>query len=330
MDKTLDRLAESVSNAQDLPGLTRPLLELLETVTGMESTYLTSVDLDRGQQHVLYARNARALEIPEGLTVPWGDTLCKRALDEGRPYTDNVADCWGDSLAARQLGIKTYLSQPVRTLDGGLFGTLCAASGNSVPVSSATVKVLNMFAELIALQVARERVLAELRRSNQELSSQAFVDPLTGVANRRALMLELQRMLARAGREGRSLSIAFIDLDDFKAINDRYGHEVGDQFLRQVGGRLGTEVRRGDLVARYGGDEFVVVTESDEPEPLDQRLQTRIAGRYHCGPVSFDYHGASIGVIVSEPGDTEPERLIGRADAVMYQVKKARKTHRGA
>lgn len=328
MTPSLDNLAESVSDAQDLQSLTRPLLMLLEAVTGMESTYLTTIDQGRGEQHILYSRNIRDLQIPEGLTVPWHDTLCKRALDEGRPYTDNVAECWGDSEAARQLGIKTYLSQPVRMLDGGLFGTLCAASGSPVAVSPATVKVLSMFAELIALQVAREQALDDLRRSNQELSSQALIDPLTGVANRRALLAELGRMLTRAAREGRQLHVAFIDLDGFKAINDRHGHEAGDDFLRQIAGRLAGHVRRGDLVARYGGDEFVVVTEGREVESLDQRLQSQIVGRYTCGSLALDYGGASIGLILSEPGETEPERLLGRADAAMYQVKKARKAQR--
>ena len=70
---------------------------MLEEVTGLESTYLTTIDLEAGTQSILYARNSKTLLIPENLTVPWQDTLCKRALDEGKPYTDDVSACWSDS-----------------------------------------------------------------------------------------------------------------------------------------------------------------------------------------------------------------------------------------
>ncbi len=328
MEQLLNRLAESVSGANDLESLTRPLLELLETVTGMESTYLTTIDQDQGVQHVLYSRNTQHMQIPEGLDVPWGDTLCKRALDEGRAYTDNVADCWGDSAAARELGIQTYLSQPVRHLDGGLFGTLCAASGSRVPVSPETVKVLGMFAKLIAHQVERESLVDHLRRSNQELASHALVDPLTGVANRRALEQELQRRLAQAQREGTTLLVAFIDLDGFKAINDQHGHETGDRFLSQVARRLADGLRSSDLVARYGGDEFVVVAPTAVGEDLRGRLEELIRGRYVSAGVPIDYAGASVGVEESRVGDIDADALLKRADAKMYEVKKERKATR--
>ena len=330
MEGILNRLADSVSAARDLEGLTRPLLELLETVTGMESTYLTSINLDAGEQRIEMARNTKAMQIPEGLTVPWGDTLCKRALDEGKLYTDDVENCWGDSQAAKAVGIKTYLTQPVRMLDGSLYGTLCAASGERVAVPEETIRVLGMFAELIAHQVERERTFASLRRDNEDLASQAFVDPLTGVANRRSLLNELRRMLARAQRDGSQIHIAFIDLDGFKGINDRHGHKAGDQFLKQVAGRLSNSVRLGDFVARYGGDEFVVVTESRRDEDLSERLQSQIAGHYSSEALHIDYAGASIGVIRSMPGETDPEALLARADAAMYEVKKARKAQRSA
>lgn len=114
MESLVQRLSQSVTQAHSLEELTRPLLQMLEESTHLESTYLTTINEEQGQQRVLYARNASEMQIPEGLVVPWGDTLCKRALDEGRMYTPDVGDCWGDSEAARELGIRTYASAPVR------------------------------------------------------------------------------------------------------------------------------------------------------------------------------------------------------------------------
>lgn len=164
LDPILDRLAEALSDSDDLESLVRPLLELLEAVTGLESTYLTTIDTANNVQRILFARNTREMTIPEGLAVPWGDTLCKRALDEGRAYTDDVDNCWGDSNAARELGIKTYLSEPVRVAAGELYGTLCAASGSKVEVPPQKRRILVMFARMIARQIERERLLQNCRR----------------------------------------------------------------------------------------------------------------------------------------------------------------------
>ena len=136
MDKILQTLSERVTQARDLESLTRPLLEMLEAVTGLESTYLTQIDVEQGTQSIRYAKNANevaGLQIPEGITVDWSDTLCRRAIDEGRLFTDNVTECWGDSQAARAMGIRTYLSSPVRTSTGSLYGTLCGASTEQKP-----------------------------------------------------------------------------------------------------------------------------------------------------------------------------------------------------
>lgn len=328
MEILLDRLADSVSNAEDLEALTRPLLELLELVTGLESTYLTQIDEERGVQHVQYARNSSALQIPEGLSVPWEDTLCKRALESEQLFTDDVAGCWGDSDAARQLGIKTYMSQPVRGVDGGLYGTLCAASSQRVSTAASTTKVLGLFARLIAHQVEREHLLHSLRRSNAELSSHALTDPLTGVANRRALIAEVQRRLAQADREGTVVEVAFVDLDGFKAINDQHGHEAGDRFLVYIASRLSSGIRAGDLLARYGGDEFVIVTSHGDGQALRERLEKATMGQYLAHGLVIEYPGASVGLVRSSPGESDAEALLARADAAMYAQKKARKAAR--
>jgi diguanylate cyclase len=235
-------LAATVTRAKTLEELVRPLLELLQAVTGLESTYLTTIDENAGLQHILFARNTQRMQIPEGLSVPWEGTLCKRALDEGKFYSDDVANCWGDCEAARALGIITYASTPVRSEGGALYGTLCAASGESRPLTDGTEGVLRLFAQLIGQQVEREHLVDSLNKANSSLAVSAFTDSTTRLPNRRALMEDMHNRLMSYQSDEYALIVAFIDLDKFKAINDRYGHEVGDRFLEAVGGR---RIRRG-------------------------------------------------------------------------------------
>lgn len=330
----LGKLARSVADAASLEELTRPLLELLEAVTGLSSTFLTRVDDARGVQIVLFSRNTSELSIPEGLTVVWEDTLCKRALEEGQLHCDDVPSRWGDSQAARELGIQTYVTYPVLQSDGRLFGTLCGVSAARVKPSLEATHVLGLFAKLIALYVEREQALSSLREANAELTARVSEDPLTQVANRRALMMTLERDLAKARRDGCAVHVAFVDLDGFKGINDTYGHAAGDRFLVAIAQALVRGLRASDFVARIGGDEFVVVASARSSEDTEgaEQLRLKIAsltrGRFELGPTSLDYEGPSIGVVTSTPGETSAAALVARADAAMYAVKRERRRAR--
>lgn len=339
MDPLLSRLADTVGTSRSLEELTRPLLEMLAGITGMESTYLTSIDLDAGVQHVRFARNAAQMQIPEGLSVSWSDTLCKRALDEGRPYTDDVGSQWGDSEAARALGIQTYASTPVHGQEGQLLGTLCAASGSRVPLSPATGQMLQFFSRLIGNFLERERLVEALRTSNAQLAALAMTDTLTDLPNRRALMGALPRLLAQAKRSGTFLLVSMIDLDGFKTINDTLGHHVGDEFLQAMGRRLAGGIREVDMLGRVGGDEFVVLapgatapgTESvavrgaNAARLLQQRLQASTVGHFALRSAAFDYAGASVGVVAVDPLTMDGDAAMQLADAEMYRIKQARK-----
>ncbi|MFG6488206.1 diguanylate cyclase [Roseateles sp. BYS78W] len=333
MDSFFAQLSDSVSKARTLEDLTRPLLEMLEAVSGLESTYLTTVDLAEGLQHIVYARNSRELQIPEGLTVPWGDTLCRRALDEGRPFTDDVGGFWADSGAARDLGIQTYVSTPVRTDDGALYGTLCAASSQRRPMPPDAGHVLRLFASLIEQHVARERLVEQLQQANSELRTQALTDALTGLLNRRALMLELARLNSLAHRTGSWLLAGAIDLDGFKQINDGHGHDAGDEFLRGVASRLQAALRAGDVLARMGGDEFVVIglgprlaeDGANAAQLMRARLAAATVGDYRVGPTTLSYDGASVGVACLDPSQAGAEEVLRESDAAMYRVKLERR-----
>lgn len=167
----------------------------------------------------------------------------------------------------------------------------------------------------------RELVEATLRAREDELHLMALTDALTGLANRRAFMDQLEQAHARAVRDNSPVCVLFCDVDHFKAINDTYGHAAGDQVLREVAGRLRQHFRTEDVVGRLGGDEFAVICEngSASTELLLGRLREVLSAPY-------DVHGqlisASVSVGMASPqyGETSAQ-LLERADSAMYLLK---------
>ena len=158
------------------------------------------------------------------------------------------------------------------------------------------------------------------RRREEQLHHRAQTDLLTGIANRAALFDALRRCL-EAG-EGPGCALLFCDLDQFKRVNDDHGHAVGDRLLAEVALRLVEVAGPDDVVARFGGDEFVILCpRPDESElgTLTQRVVTRVEAPFP-GPEGPLYIGVSVGVAIGRPGETADD-LIGRADRAMYGVK---------
>lgn len=326
-DGVLDNLASAVSSSDDLETLVGSLLEILQTVTDLESTYLTRIDADKGIQTVVYARNCGALSITEGLTVPLDDNLCKRVLDQGTKYSADVARHWKESQVARDLGLTTNISEPVCIGTDELYGTLCGASRSRVHITSEARRLLSMFAKLIARQLEREQLLKALRQEHKTFSEHALTDLLTGIPNRRALETKLSQALANTP----PIHLAFIDLDDFWQINDQYGHDVGDRLLIEIAHALKAGRQEGEFVARFGGDEFVVFGPCEFPDTrtcchsLEQRLKALTQRSFDLGDVKLSYSGPSIGIVTSSPGDRDCRAFLAKADAAMSAVKKKRK-----
>ena len=170
-------------------------------------------------------------------------------------------------------------------------------------------------------QLLQER----LRIQQQDLSHQVLHDDLTGLPNRMLLTDRLRRAASRGDRRGTGSMLLFLDLDNFKAINDRFGHPAGDALLTEVAGRLLELVRATDTVARLGGDEFVVLAEDlEDPDEAARSLAERIH-QTMCAPVSVGerelHTSVSIG-ITAVAGGTEPDACLAQADAAMYRAKR--------
>jgi len=173
--------------------------------------------------------------------------------------------------------------------------------------------------------------ITQTKAAEDEIKHLAYYDPLTRLPNRRLLLDRLRQALASSTRSGRTGSLLFIDLDDFKTLNDTLGHDMGDLLLQQVSQRLEFCVREGDTVARLGGDEFVVMLEDLSKDSLEAAAQTEAVGNKILSTLNQPYQLAaheyrnspSIGATLFNDNSQSIEELMKQADIAMYQSKKA-------
>jgi len=176
--------------------------------------------------------------------------------------------------------------------------------------------------------VVNTRDITDRKNLEERLEHLAFHDPLTGLANRSLLVDRLRQVLARLARRGGTVAVVFLDLDNFKVINDSLGHDTGDRLLKAVAERLRECVRSEDTVARLGGDEFVLLLEGAE-DPGDahrtaKRLNERLAEPFYLGGRELFVNG-SIGLALARETFEDPEELLRRADLALYKAKEGGK-----
>lgn len=170
--------------------------------------------------------------------------------------------------------------------------------------------------------------ISERHQLERLRDQQAREDVLTKLANRRSLDERLPEAMARVRRSEKPLAVLFMDLDGFKKVNDSHGHAVGDELLREIAKRLTASARETDFIARWAGDEFVLICEGVEPEsvkPLAQKLIAMIEQPLVIGEATLEV-STSVGVVLYKPDSPETaQELIKRADVAMYEAKRAGK-----
>jgi diguanylate cyclase (GGDEF)-like protein len=267
----------------------------------------TQITLRPGAQHHL-------TEVLDAATALW---CWERELADRRAtmVTQRTANpALRDQLA--HLAVKNAM---VAKLYGeqGMFGALIVANRlGSTVFHAEELQVLETIASHTSAALDNARLVERLER-------QALHDPLTGLANRSMLYDRLTNALAHMQTSGVGVALLFMDLDGFKAVNDRLGHRAGDQLLVFVGQRLKSVLRASDLLVRFAGDEFIILCEHIDdpalPAQIAQRAQQALAESFRLDEGEVQV-GASIGIALARDGE-EPEALVRRADLAMYEAK---------
>ncbi|HEY0202818.1 MAG TPA: EAL domain-containing protein [Acetobacteraceae bacterium] len=296
---------------------------------------------DRRERHAA-ARDAAAVQRREhrfrALIQNASDVvLISAAADVITYQSPSAAIVWGyadEHLLGRP--VQDLIHPDDRTAFQDLWGQICAASGSARNTEMRVQRQDGSWrhVELILTNLVHEsavegivvtaRDIEERKAFERQLTQQAFCDALTGLPNRILLTDRIKQGLARASRRHRLIAVLFLDLDNFKLINDSLGHEAGDQLLVQAAARLSACVRAEDTVARLGGDEFVVLLDNLASEAAAAIVADAIAGQFRC-PFRLDGREvvvtASIGVALGCPDQTDAESVLRNADVAMYRAK---------
>lgn len=219
----------------------------------------------------------------------------------------------------KTLGVPALAVAPLHAHPGGLFGLVIASVSAADEIrSAAIVERLAAIADQAATAIQNATLIEQMRH-------QAVHDSLTGLANRALADEELEKAVARSIRDQSPLSLLFIDLDDFKAVNDRFGHGAGDHVLQTIARRLVDTARSGDSVARRGGDEFTIMLSGatrSEAFASAERLRTVISQPILLGEELVRVH-ASVGVATAPFEGASADAIVRCADSAMYRAKES-------
>ena len=309
------RIAQETTAVLDLGTLLNRIVNIIRDVMGY---YMVSILLpgEKASELRVGAHSGYAVDIT-GLTIPIGRGIT------GWVFTQGTAQIIPDVKAdPRYVGldeqVRSELAFPLISR-GRVVGVLNAESQHGDAFSEADVALM----AAVGSQLASCLEVAQL---HDTLKREASHDPLTRLNNRRLFVQRLEQEIARASTSEESFSIVFLDVDELKRINDTYGHLAGDALLREVSNALMDAVRGEDVVARYGGDEFIVLlpaTPAPAATSVAQRISEGIARhRFMAGRELLQIPGVSLGV-ATFPGDGRTaEELLASADATLYRQKR--------
>jgi len=311
----------AVTGTLELPAQLQELGTLVVQALGAREW--TAMLLDSHLQRlVVEAAVGHAADSMRGVRFALGEGIAGLVAQHGRSiYVEDVeSDPRYLHYKGRHPGTGSFLGVPLRA-KGSVLGVMTLGR----PAKSAFNQHEIRLAEAVAAQAGLAIANARLYQETLELS---YTDTLTGIANRRQLFARLEQELSRSMRFGEEVSVLMIDLDLFKAINDGHGHAVGDSVLRNVALLLKRNVRKVDMVGRYGGDEFMVVLPrirlEEAVEVAEKVRRTIAAGAFPAVAETTPIHvTVSIGVAAFGHDAVDVEGLLEKADHALYDAKRS-------
>ena len=314
------QLARSLNSSLDLDTILRTILDQMERIIAADMW--TLLMLDEQHQELYYAiasgnfegalRDLR-VKMDEGVAgwvVQHGETLIVPESESDDPRLQQT-------LAADTRRVRSVIAMPLRGRKG-VHGVIEILNPRASQLSDYSIAFLHILCDHAAIAIENARDVARI----QQLT---ITDDATGLYNVRHLYKTLEHELERARRFQLPVSLAFIDLDRFKLVNDIHGHLVGSELLGRVGSRLKQLSRKQDSCFRYGGDEFVILmpeTHASEALALAVKLHTELINtRFHMSNGLDLTVSASVGLATCPPDNAAVQAIIGAADARMYEVK---------
>ena len=286
------------------------LAELAAHICDAPFSFVVLVDQDR-----VWVKSA--VGMAAGFERPRDDDYCSWSiLERDGLHVSDVRRDWRTAALSPTIerGYRMYSGVNLHLDDGVHIGTLCVLDTRPRDLTPTQLRLLQRLGRQVM-------ALIELRARGAALEQLARRDELTGLGNRRELTETLERELAHRERYGGDLTVALLDVDHFKAVNDRYGHLAGDEVLRRIGHELTQGRRRVDVVGRYGGEEFLVVLPQTSLQGAQAALE---AVRERVARLDLDdvAHAVTVSVgIAAASGQQSPQALVGAADQALYTAK---------
>jgi diguanylate cyclase (GGDEF)-like protein len=304
---------QAMNSVLDLEEVLRRILDsALDLLGASDGSVMLADDFERTLRSVCVRGNEGARDV----VVPFGTGIAGRVAD-----TQESLLIQGDLAGDRAQHPHSAMSVPL-VHRGDLLGVLNVNAADGKTFDEYDLRALSLFGEHAASAVANARLYEQERANSVALAHRAFHDPLTDLANRTLLVERLNESLSMP-LPGRKVAMLWLDLDDFKRVNDSLGHHAGDDLLREVSVRLRSVLRPADLAARLGGDEFAVVLDdvrtADDAVHAGERVLLALSSPITIGERTISVR-ASIGVAVTS-GEWSTDELLRNADVAMYVAK---------